>query len=536
MATDDSRSEPLSRPTAEARSVADLVAAARAGRLRIPPFQRRFRWDGGDIERLFESVWQGYPVGSLLFWERPAPSAHVDFGPVSVDAEAQSDALFVVDGQQRLTSLIGVLAAPEEVRGPFELYFDLAQKDFRRAGNRRPSATWFPLRLAIDTNGLLSWLLEFRERGGAEEHVETATSLGERIREYRIPVSIVRTDDESVLRDIFDRLNTFGRRLTRAEVFQALHAAIGEREPNDLADLVDEVAGLGFGTLREDTVLRSVLAVRGGDVFRDFRSEFAPDEDPAETYRHTSDALRRTVLFLQGDASIPHIRTLPYALVVPVLARFFALHPKPNDRTRVLLRRWVWRGAVSGVGGGAGATVAVRRAVQHVDTDEDASTQRLLETVDSNPQTGLDLDATQLNRAAARANLALLSSLEPRDFRSGDRIDVSSLLDSEDSGGPLRIPASSGRVETLASVFVHSQVADDELVDAISEAPEEVLASHAISTEAAEALREGRLDDFLALRWSALGPILTARRDALAEPGALDRPPIASLFLADEPA
>ena len=521
---------PLSRPTAEARSVAELVAAARGGRLRIPPFQRRFRWDAADIERLFESVWQGYPVGSLLLWERSAEAGQVEFGPVSVEAPAIRDALWVVDGQQRLTSLVGVLGAPEDTRGPFELYFDLVQLDFRRPGNRKPPISWLPLRQVIDTNALLTWLLAFREQGGGEDQVEVATSFGERIREYKIPVSIVRTDDESVLRDIFDRLNTFGRRLTRAEVFQALHAALGEKEPHDLTDLVDEVAGLGFGLLREDTVLRAVLAVRGGDVFRDFRSEFGPDENPADTYARTSEALRRAVLFLQGSVSIPHVRALPYALVLPVLTRFFSLHPEPDQRNRVLLRRWVWRGAVSGVG--AGATAALRRAVQNVDEDQDESVQQLLADVESNPRALLDLGAVQLNRAAARANLALLASLGPLDLTSGEPVDVSRVLDTEDSPGLLRLPGPSGRVESLASVFVHPQL-DDEATEVITAASPQVLASHCVPPEAVDRLAAGDLAGFLEIRREALQRVLSERRDALAEPGANDRPAIAHLVVPD---
>lgn len=215
---------------------------------------------------------EGYPIGSLLLWEREAPSIRLEFGPVTVEALGFSDAQYVVDGQQRLTSQVGVLAAPADVRGDFELHFDLAQEAFRYPGSGNPPSTWVPLRLALDTNALLSWLLGFKERGGSDEHVDAVTTLGERLSEYRVPVSIVR----NALRVIFDRMNNVGRRLTKAEVFQALHAAADDRDPHDLSDLGDAVAGIGFGSLRDGTLLRSVLAIRGGNVFRDFRREL-PD-------------------------------------------------------------------------------------------------------------------------------------------------------------------------------------------------------------------------------------------------------------------
>jgi hypothetical protein len=456
----------------------------------------------------------------------------VELGPVIVDAPAAVDALWVTDGQQRLTSLIGVLLAPEDVRGAFELYFDLGTETFRRPGSRRPSADWLPLRHVLDTSALLNWLLTFKGQGGSEKAVAVATVLGERIREYKVPVSIVRTDDEAVLRDIFDRLNNFGRRLTRAEVFRALHAAIGDHEPNDLRDLVDEVAGLEFGLLREDTILRSVLAVRGGDVFRDFRNEFSQGEDPSEAYRQTADALRAAVMFLQGDARIPHARVLPYALVVPVLARFFALFPNPTHRSRVLLRRWVWRGAMAGVGGGAGATAVLRRAVQAVTGNEIDSVQRLMGLVAAPAQPSIDVTATQLNRAAARANVALLASLGPRDFSTGELLDTSAVLGAEDAG-LLRLTGPSNRVESLASVFVHPPLPEEDAAVALGGAPSEVLRSHSVTEEAARALREGAIDIFLRLRRSELAVVLGSAELVLAEPGLTDRPPLSSLVVSE---
>jgi hypothetical protein len=366
--------------------------------------------------------------------------------------------------------------------------------------------------------------------------VNQATALGKTIREYQIPVSIVDTDDESYLRDIFDRLNTFGRRLTRAEVFQALHTALGEGEPADLRALVDEVGEFGFGDLRDDTVLRVVLAVRGGDVFRDFHDEFSDGVDPATTYRSAAAGILATVRFLQTKASIPHVRALPYAFVVPVLARFFYLHPEPSARTLVLLRRWVWRGALAGIGGGSGATAVLRRAVQAVDTDETRSAARLLGLVSRSTAEPLDLSAIQLNRAAARISLALLSSLGPRDFRTGEPIDLPLLLDRADEAESLlRITPQSGRVRSLASVFLHEALTDDETFDTIASAAPEVLQSHAISPEARDALFGSAGDSFLQLRERDLRLLLEGRRLALAEPDANDRPALASLLVPDSP-
>jgi hypothetical protein len=523
--------ESFSRPVAEARSVSELVEQARSGKLRIPPFQRRFRWYGADIERLFDSIRRGYPIGSILLWERSAPAGRVEFGPLLVEASEDDSALWVVDGQQRLTSIIGVLAGPPSPGTEFDLYYDLPTGEFKRPGSRRARPDWVPMRRVVDTNEFVSWLLEFRDDGATEEQVKAATELGNQLRDYRIPVSLVRNAEEHELRDIFDRMNTFGRRLTQAEVFQSLHTASGGSEPADLRALVDEVRNLGFGSLQEDTVLRAVLALRGGDPYRDFRKEFSDDEDPAKAFADTSAALRLAVDFLQREAGIPHLRALPYAYVVPVLTRFFALHGDASARSRVLLRRWVWRDAAAGGSGGSGAASVLRRAAQAIDANEAASVQRLLGLAPADPAPKTDLRSHQLNRAAGRINLALLAQLHPLDLRTDEEVDVPALLD---GGEFLRIPSVVGRVESIASAFLHPPMRDDQIIEVFFEASDAALASHGLEREAVAGIVDEGIGGMLANREEALSSLFPNRLLALTEPGVGDRPGLAMLTVPDQ--
>lgn len=518
--------ESFSRPVAEARSVSQLVEQARSGELRVPPFQRRFRWNGTDIERLFDSIRRGYPIGSVLLWERDAPAGRVEFGPLIVDAPADDAAFWVVDGQQRLTSIIGVLAGPPSPGTEFDLYYDLTNAGFKRPGARRPRPDWVPLRRIVDTNEFVSWLLEFRENGASDDQVNAATELGNQVRDYKIPVSLVRNAEEKELRTIFDRMNTFGRRLTKAEVFQSLHSASDGSEPADLRSLVDEVSDLGFGSLQEDTVLRAVLAVRGGDPYRDFRNEFSGGEDPASAFTETSEALRLTVDFLQRDAGIPHLRALPYVYVVPVLTRFFALHSKCTPRNRVLLRRWIWRDAAAGGSGGSGAAPTLRRASQAIDSDENESVQRLLKIGVTERLPELDLSSHQLNRAAGRINLALLAHLDPINLETGEDIDLPALLD---AGELLRVPSSGGSIESIANLFLHPPLRDDRILDVLENAADTALVSHGLSKEAVEQTTESGIDALLQERANALASLLPTHLVALAELGMTDRPSVASL-------
>lgn len=525
---DERRLHALGQPVADVRRLSDLVELARDGQVRMPRFQRGFRWDHRDVDDLFDSVRRGFPIGSLLLWKRSAPADDVEFGSFVVRAEEQAGALWVVDGQQRLTSLVAVLTRHDNVAPQFELYFDLLTERFVRRGQRRvPPIEWLPMDLVLDTSHLLDDLIRRREEGIDEQALYRARELASTVAEYRVPISVVETDDEVILREIFHRMNSGGHRITAAEVFRALHAAFEPGSAGDLKTLLDTVNSKGFGSLRDDTVLRCVLAVRGGDVYRDFQREFKEGEDPAETFEVTARAMERVFAFLRDDASIPHARALPYAGVLPILTRFFALHPQPEPRNRNLLRRWVWRGSMAW-----GRDVsALRRAVQDVNEDELGSVQRLLLGVEPGERSGVDLEAVQLNKAATKMNIALLSSLGPRSLGDGDLVDVGALLDEEGPDALLAVVDSSR--PQLAGRLLHPELDPTEVAALLQEASAEVRESHAIPDEAVTALLEGRPQDFVRIRAVYLQERLDEERRRLAEPDAADRAPLKSLMVPD---
>jgi uncharacterized protein with ParB-like and HNH nuclease domain len=54
------------RPNVDAKTlkVEDLLARIESGQIRVPKFQRGLRWKREDNRLLFDSILQGYPVGS----------------------------------------------------------------------------------------------------------------------------------------------------------------------------------------------------------------------------------------------------------------------------------------------------------------------------------------------------------------------------------------------------------------------------------------------------------------------------------------
>lgn len=115
---------PLNRTGSDNVSIPELVARARAGKIRIPLFQRAFEWNAADVRKLFDSIYRGFPIGTVILWRQPGPAGTVSLGPIEIEVGEAHDALMVVDGQQRITSLFGALSPVHGgVDERFEVYF-----------------------------------------------------------------------------------------------------------------------------------------------------------------------------------------------------------------------------------------------------------------------------------------------------------------------------------------------------------------------------------------------------------------------------
>ncbi|WP_141759493.1 DUF262 domain-containing protein, partial [Corynebacterium sp. HMSC27B11] len=49
--------------------VSQLVADIHSGKIQLPDLQRPFVWPSAKVRDLFDSMYRGYPVGELMFWD-----------------------------------------------------------------------------------------------------------------------------------------------------------------------------------------------------------------------------------------------------------------------------------------------------------------------------------------------------------------------------------------------------------------------------------------------------------------------------------
>jgi hypothetical protein len=98
------------------RKVIGLVEQAHAGRICLPNFQRDFVWRREEVADLVRSIVRGYFIGSLLLLRcdpNNPPFAPIFLRGSSPTVKDPCPELLILDGQQRLSSLIYALTAPD---------------------------------------------------------------------------------------------------------------------------------------------------------------------------------------------------------------------------------------------------------------------------------------------------------------------------------------------------------------------------------------------------------------------------------------
>lgn len=544
-----------SRPEARVFRVEELLAYASAGRIRVPSFQRGFKWEREDVQKLIDSIWRGFPIGTLLVWSKVGEAGRVPLGDLVFEVGEQNNAWLVVDGQQRIVSLVSTLL-PRGKRGEkFDLYFDLEASEpnaspvvpLRRSGTPR---TYLPLNRVVDSEELLAWIDEHRA-ALTPEQVRLALRVGKVLREYELPAYVVTINDESVVREIFSRTNSTGKSLDVSDVFNALHAPLGRQPAVSLNDVVHRLRARSLGELDEDQLLRGLLAIAGKDLAGDLQRQMKDVDIPAAIDR-VERAMDRVLGFLVQDAGIPHLRLLPYQTPLTVLSAYFDRFPAPSPRARRLLTRWLWRGVVTGELRGDGKGVRPALEALRSGRSDEMSARDVLATVSIQRPVLETSRPFNLRHARSKLSVIALAELRPHDLQTGELLDLAAIFESPGELVPQIVTHRRESVPRdheadLSSVgnrILHPGIPDGSVLSLLVEAARvqsqltppagagispHVLASHGISPEAMRALHDNDRTTFLELRSKHIDAATVRLVDRHAEWKHSDRPSIVAL-------
>lgn len=366
----------------------DLLKWAREGRLRVPKFQRDFVWRRQDIIDLFDSISKQYPIGTLFLWGAdPMPEHRNHIGPLGLP-DYKGQTWLVLDGQQRLTTLVGVLLLGDsqwnkdldpEDPGRWEIYFDARlEGGFSHApqGEPRPSS-YIAAPALLDTMKLFTEANRILKEWGnesAEVWVNRAQQVARAIQGYRVPIVQFTTNNLSIAVESFSRLNKKGRSIGQDEMFSALTY---EEKGGGRFHLAGEIDRLqqsmvrsGFGEVDRTILLRAVLTAAGLDMYRTDWSRLG-QQVKDETRQRLPEAVKEAERGLMearaflNELGVLNSRMLPYSMQLVALCAFFGRCSSPTSEQRNLLSRWFWSSSFAGWFGSRNPT-RVRRLVEEL--------------------------------------------------------------------------------------------------------------------------------------------------------------------------
>ncbi|WP_437899732.1 GmrSD restriction endonuclease domain-containing protein [Sorangium sp. So ce124] len=527
MVTPNEPPPPIVKP--EVALLEDLFGEITAGKLRIPRFQRPFVWRPEDMLAVFDSIRRGYPIGNLLLWDTTEAVQSLDrFGPLDLRRPETSPVTYVLDGQQRLSTLFGALRLPLDFPRDAQLhnwrwwiFYDLRTHEFVHVPNKEPAAHLFPLRAMLRTMDFLQVSRAVVEKlpQEADALVAEAEGIAQKIKSYKLAVTRIQGGTLEQAVDIFSRLNTKGQSMTPDQMLAALTYREGESAFN-LADRIDRVqeqlAGYRFEGLARSAIFRAIVAAASVDVHSTDWAHLAKTLHQAlpATVDAAEAGLLRAARFLLEEVGVPGDKLLPYANQIVLLGEFFHLKAEPDAGEKALLRRWFWATSFSGWFAGANTT-QINDALDGMRQLARGEIATLPADWFSGPTRPYPL---RFDLRSARVRTLLLTTLfcrlSPLDT-TGAPLDVRRLLwEQEKSYLAFRhvFPAGSGALASnpanrVLLPIVPGKAARTQLLAIPDEVRERVLASHGIPLEAFEALKRNDRSGFIEARAAHLAQI-----------------------------
>ena len=404
------------------------------GKIRVPRFQRTFVWRQADLHALLDSVLRGFPIGSILVWDTERRiETRGSIGPVKIAPPPVGLVGYLLDGQQRVSTLVGTLRLPDNVNPikdqvDWAVYCDLETRDFLRAPPRGVGPQHFPVGSLLDTAGFFAACRRIQSMTDNEERarrwINEADRLATAFRDYQLPLIHIREADLDSAVTVFARLNRRGRKMTADEMVSALTYREGEFHLAEKLDKFKEyLYGRRFGNLDRVLLLRSVLAALGRDIYaKDWADLMVKPEIRSElpqSFEEAVTGIKRALEFLNG-LGVTSDRLLPYGLQLVLLGEFFRLCRQPTSDVVDLLKRWFWVTSFTGWFGGVSTTQATRALREIRDLAKGRASE--LRVVDLEASALPFPDRFDGRSARVRAFLLYLASLRPRSLKDAGSV------------------------------------------------------------------------------------------------------------------
>ncbi len=455
--------------------ILDLVRYARTGRLVLPQFQRNFVWGRDEVTELLASILNGYFIGSFLLLETDPDYLPFATRPIQgVTLDSCRPDWMILDGQQRLTSLNYVLAAPDipmkSTKYAYRFFLDLNAiaegnvEDAIWSDRADRAGKWddqqlqfserkipFPILERWDEwlHAYETWLRDDKEAYDEYwEHYRTPWhNMMQALRNFAVPVISIGKgdpDDPTYLERvcaIFEKMNSTGVRLS---VYDLLTARL-YRHRIDLHNLWQQAIEQ-YPLLKQYSngvpdsygvfLLRVVALIRGRDVKGRSLINLAPasfEKDWETAAHYMEQALARLTSTNADGFGVFAPKWMPYSTMVsPLAAMLYYIEAHKLDHTAYeWVRRWYWASVFRERYAGTVESTIYRDYQDMLAAFGGGETPAAIRdariSIVESQQFSL-MDVSRVN-AAYKSVMCLVALRGARDFRTGDSIEFHELDD-----------------------------------------------------------------------------------------------------------
>ena len=322
-----------------------LLSQIDSGAIVLPEFQRGYVWSRDQVRGLLRSLYLHYPVGGLLVWETQAGSS----GMRNAEVDPSSVRTLLLDGQQRMTSLYGVVRGkpPEFFEGDQKsflgLYFNVEDEtfEFYAPVKMKDDPRWInvtdlfqrDLEPCITTFNTPEYMAQFAT------YLARLTRLrGILDREFHLEKIVGEDKTVDVVVDIFNRVNSGGTKLSRGDLALAKIAAEEPQTRQQMRAELARWADAGY-TFSLEWLLRNVTAVATGKALFSSLDTVSTSEF-ASAFKQTVGYLDTLLNLVADRLGLDHGRVLLSRYAFPVMVQYLHLHggtfPSVLERDKLL--------------------------------------------------------------------------------------------------------------------------------------------------------------------------------------------------------
>jgi Protein of unknown function DUF262 len=326
--------------------------------LLIPDFQRPPRWTDEQRRRLLESVSGGYPIGSLMVWRTTVQIPHrTRIGPHAISAKVGTihQYQYLLDGFQRMSTLFAALGnvvkplprEPDHDGHRWLLGYHLLNEEwvFLNEVDEQDSQVVLPGYLLLDSIRLIRAQRKLMDHPEVETLLERSDALVRSLREYKLAVIPMVTDEVNEAVRTFGLLNTEGTKMSDLDLL----VAISWTKDHDLRARLDDAKKILGRVGWEELDEKYIMAALRGAFDLALYDKKADAKKLGERLRAEPEVLEAAITglanagtFLSERCGVVALELLPYSYQAVLLGDVLRRHPTRSSELDTALMQWFW--------------------------------------------------------------------------------------------------------------------------------------------------------------------------------------------------